>query len=219
MMRETTKLENVDEWFHMNKYLIKDIYKDENISREEMIQNLIYDLIICIGENPLSKGLEDTPQRVQRMFNEIYEGMNYSNEEIAKMYNRCFEVGVEEDLVTVTNIPIFSTCEHHLATIYNMKCHVGYLPNGRVIGLSKIARIADMVARRIQLQERIGKDIADILEMILDTSDIIVVIEGEHSCMTMRGIQKPGTITKTATLRGRFHSDSDLRKEFYNLLK
>lgn len=103
--------------------------------------------------------------------------------------------------------------------MYNMKVHVGYLPKGKVIGLSKVARIADMVGKRLQLQERIGADIADILEKILGTSDIIVVIEGEHSCMTARGIRKPGTKTRTATLRGVFKTDSDLRSEFYNLVQ
>ena len=97
--------------------------------------------------------------------------------------------------------------------------HVGYLPKGKVIGLSKVARIADMVGKRLQLQERIGADIAEVLEMVLGTEDIIVVIEGEHSCMTARGIKKPGTKTRTATLRGVFKTDSDLRTEFYNLIK
>lgn len=96
---------------------------------------------------------------------------------------------------------------------------VGYIPNGKVIGLSKIARIADIVCKRLQLQERIGAEIADILKMIVDTDDIIVVIEGEHTCMTMRGIKKPGTITRTATLRGIFNEDHDLRQEFYSLIK
>ena len=100
-----------------------------------------------------------------------------------------------------------------------MRVHVGYLPKGRVIGLSKVARIADMVGKRLQLQERIGSDIADVLEKVLGTEDIIVVIEGEHSCMTARGIKKPGTKTGTATLRGVFKTDSELRNEFYSLVR
>ena len=99
-----------------------------------------------------------------------------------------------------------------------MKVHVGYIPNGKVIGLSKIARIADMVGKRLQLQERIGTDIAEVLNMILDTEDIIVVIEGEHSCMTARGIKKPGCKTRTSAIRGAFANDSNLRKEFYDLV-
>ena len=148
------------------------------------------------------------------MYKEVFEGMQYTNAEIASMFNKCFEDTSFGDLVTVSDIPIFSYCEHHLALMYNMKVHVGYIPNGKVIGLSKIARIADMVGKRLQLQERIGTDIAEVLNMILDTEDIIVVIEGEHSCMTARGIKKPGCKTRTSAIRGAFANDSNLRKEF-----
>ena len=105
-----------------------------------------------------------------------------------------------------------------MALMYNLDISVGYISNDRVIGLSKVARIADMVCKRLQLQERIGSDIADILETVLNTEDIIVVISGEHSCMTARGIKKPGTLTKTATMRGKFDTDHALRSEFYSLI-
>lgn len=183
----------------------------------EKIEKAILMIIEALGDDPNREGLKDTPTRVAKMYQEVFEGMRYSNDEIAEMFNKCFEDVNTGDLVVVSNIPIFSYCEHHLALMYNMKIHVGYIPNGKVIGLSKIARIADMVGKRLQLQERIGSDIADILNQILGTEDIIVVIEGEHSCMTARGIKKPGTVTRTAALRGRFNSDSDLRSEFYNL--
>lgn len=191
----------------------------DNDTREDLIEKSIRNIITCIGDDPDRAGLKETPNRVRRMYEEIFEGMCYSNETIASMYNKCFEDVQTNDLVTICDIPIFSTCEHHLATMYNMKVHVGYIPNGKVIGLSKVARIADMVSKRLQLQERIGQDIADVLQKVLDTDDVIVVIEGEHSCMTMRGIKKIGTKTRTATLRGRFNEDHDLRQEFYNLLK
>lgn len=183
----------------------------------DKIEKAILMIIEALGDDPDREGLKDTPTRVAKMYQEVFEGMKYSNDEIAEMFNKCFEDVNTGDLVVVSNIPIFSYCEHHLALMYNMKIHVGYIPNGKVIGLSKIARIADMVGKRLQLQERIGSDIADILNQILGTEDIIVVIEGEHSCMTTRGIKKPGTITRTAALRGRFNSDSDLRSEFYDL--
>ena len=183
----------------------------------DKIEKAILMIIEALGDDPDREGLKDTPTRVAKMYQEVFEGMKYSNDEIAEMFNKCFEDVNTGDLVVVSNIPIFSYCEHHLALMYNMKIHVGYIPNGKVIGLSKIARIADMVGKRLQLQERIGSDIADILNQILGTEDIIVVIEGEHSCMTARGIKKPGTITRTAALRGRFNSDSDLRSEFYDL--
>lgn len=182
------------------------------------IQEAIKTILVALGDDPNREGLKDTPKRVAKMYAEVFEGMCYTNDEIAQKFNKCFEEGATGDLVTVADIPIFSYCEHHLALMYNMKVHVGYIPKGKVIGLSKIARIADMVGKRLQLQERIGADIADVLEKVLGTDDIIVVIEGEHSCMTARGVKKPGTKTRTATLRGVFRTDSDLRKEFYSLV-
>lgn len=182
------------------------------------IEEAIHMIIEALGDDPNREGLKETPNRVARMYQEVFEGMKYTNDEIAEMFNKCFEDVQTGDLVVVGDIPIFSYCEHHLALMYNMKVHVGYIPNGKVIGLSKIARIADMVSKRLQLQERIGMDIVDILEMVLGTEDIIVVIEGEHSCMTARGIKKPGTKTRTSALRGKFYTDSDLRSEFYNLV-
>ena len=183
------------------------------------IQEAVRTILVALGDDPNREGLKDTPKRVAKMYAEVFEGMCYTNEEIANKFNKCFEEGATGDLVTIADIPIFSYCEHHLALMYNMKVHVGYLPKGKIIGLSKVARIADMVGKRLQLQERIGADIAEVLEMVLGTDDIIVVIEGEHSCMTARGIKKPGTKTRTATLRGVFKTDSDLRTEFYNLIK
>jgi GTP cyclohydrolase I len=182
------------------------------------IQEAVKTILVALGDDPNREGLKDTPKRVAKMYAEVFEGMCYTNEEIANKFNKCFEEGATGDLVTIADIPIFSYCEHHLALMYNMKVHVGYLPKGKVIGLSKVARIADMVGKRLQLQERIGADIAEVLEMVLGTDDIIVVIEGEHSCMTARGVKKPGTKTRTATLRGVFKTDSDLRSEFYNLI-
>lgn len=190
---------------------------DKNATADEIMKASIRNILVALGDDPDREGLVDTPKRVTKMYHEIYEGMNYTNEEVATMFNKCFEDVDTGDLVTVSNIPIFSTCEHHMALMYNMTVSVGYIPRGKVIGLSKIARIADMVAKRLQLQERIGMDIVDVLERILGTEDIIVVIEGEHSCMTARGVKKPGTKTRTSALRGIFKTDGNLRQEFYNL--
>ena len=186
---------------------------------DDIIRKCIRNIITVLGDNPDREGLKETPDRVMRMYKEIYAGMNYSNQEIAEMFNKCFEDVKTGDLVVIGDIPIFSQCEHHLALMYNMKVHVGYIPNGRVIGLSKVARIADMVSRRLQLQERIGMDIAEILSIVLNTDDIIVVIEGEHACMTSRGIKKPGSKTLTSSIRGRFDYDHQLRHEFYSLTR
>ena len=188
-------------------------------SANEVIEKSIRNILTAIGDNPDREGLKETPHRVSKMYNEIFEGLRYSNKEIASMYDKCFEDVETGDLVVVGDIPIFSMCEHHLATMYNMKVYVGYIPKGKVIGLSKVARIADMVSKRPQLQERIGMDIAEVLNMILGTDDIIVVIEGEHACMTMRGIKKIGSKTRTAAIRGKFEDDHNLRQEFYSLIK
>jgi len=185
---------------------------------EELIEQSIRNIIIALGDNPEREGLIETPKRVAKMYAEVFEGMKYSNEEIAKMFDKCFEDVKTGDLVVVEHIPIFSYCEHHLALMYNMDVSVGYIPKNKVIGLSKIARIADMVSKRLQLQERIGMDIMHILKEVLETEDIIVVIRGEHSCMTTRGVKKPGTVTKTSAISGVFKSNPTLRQEFYNLL-
>ena len=184
----------------------------------ELVKESIRNILIGIGEDPDRPGLAETPDRVARMYKEVFEGVQYTNDEIGNMFNKCFTDVETEDLVVIGNIPVFSYCEHHMALMYNMKVSVGYLPNGKIIGLSKVARIADMVCKRLQVQERIGTDICDILQKVLNTEDVMVVIEGEHSCMTARGIKKPGTITRTASLRGAFREDFNLRQEFYNLI-
>lgn len=185
----------------------------------ERIEELTREFLIAVGDDPDREGLKKTPHRVAKMCKEIFEGMTHTNEEIAEMFNTCFEDVETGDLVVESNIPIHSFCEHHLMLMYDMSVAIGYIPKGRVIGLSKLARIADMVGKRLQLQERIGSDIADILQMVVQTDDIIVVIQGKHGCMTARGIKSREAVTRTATLRGRFEFDSDLRSEFYSLIK
>lgn len=186
---------------------------------QRMIEESIRNIIAALGDDPDREGLKETPHRVYKAYMEIFEGMKYTNEEIANMHNKCFEDVECGDLVVEGNIPIFSMCEHHMLPMYDAYVSVGYIPKGKVIGLSKIARIADMCSRRLQLQERIGTDIAEVLQLVLGTEDVIVVIEGQHACMTMRGIKKPGTITRTATMRGRFDKDHALRQEFYDLIR
>lgn len=186
---------------------------------QKRIQELVRELLIELGDDPSRGGLVETPARVARMYAEVFEGMRYTNDEIAEMFNKCFEDVNTNDLVIVKDIEVFSYCEHHMALMYNMKVHVGYIPSGRVIGLSKIARICDMAAKRLQLQERLGCDIAEIMQKVLKTQDVIVVIEGEHSCMTARGIKARNSKTRTAAIRGLFDTDHELRAEFYSLLR
>ncbi|MCC8160691.1 MAG: GTP cyclohydrolase I FolE [Oscillospiraceae bacterium] len=183
------------------------------------IKEAIRTIITELGDDPDREGLIETPDRVARMYDEVFEGMRYTNDEIAEMFNKCFENAGSNDLVLVKDIEVFSYCEHHLALMYNMKCHVGYIPNGKVIGLSKIARICDMVSKRLQLQERICADIAEIIQKVCGTEDVIVVVEGEHSCMTARGIKSRGAKTRTSAIRGLFDTDYELRKEFYSLIQ
>lgn len=185
----------------------------------ERIASLIGELLGELGADTESEGLRETPKRVANMCCEVLEGMRYTNAEIAEKFDKCFEMPENNDLVVVKDIEVFSYCEHHLALMYNMRVHVGYIPNGKVIGLSKIARICDMAAKRLQLQERLGADIAEILSMVTGSEDVIVVIEGEHSCMTARGIRASGTKTRTAAIRGLFDGDSELRSEFYSLIR
>ncbi|WP_321380701.1 GTP cyclohydrolase I FolE [Trichococcus shcherbakoviae] len=186
------------------------------------IEEHIRGILIALGDDPEREGLKDTPKRVAKMYEDIYKGMCYTNDEIAEMLNTTFEDDLafgnaENDLVFMKDIEIFSHCEHHLALMYNMKVAMAYIPKQKVIGLSKIARIADMAGRRLQLQERIGSDIAEILEKITESEDVAVIIQGEHGCMTTRGIQKPGAKTITTTLRGRFNTDPMLNNKLMML--
>lgn len=183
---------------------------------KEAVKEHIRGLLVAIGENPDREGLKDTPDRVARMYEEVFEGIGYTNEEIARMFDKTFEDDLDfitdtQDVVVVKDIDIFSYCEHHLALMYDMKVTVAYVPAGKVIGLSKIARIADMVSKRLQLQERIGTDIAEVMTMITGSPDVAVLIEGCHSCMTARGIKKTNAKTFTTTLRGRFQTDTNLQ--------
>lgn len=189
----------------------------------EKIAYHIREILLALGDDPNREGLRETPQRVAKMYAEVFEGMNYTNEQIAQMFDTTFEdedyLSRQNNMVAVTEIPIFSYCEHHMALMYNMTVSVAYLPKEKIIGLSKIARIADMVGRRLQLQERIGSDIAEIVAMVTESDDVAVLIQGEHSCMTARGIKKAGTVTRTATFRGVFETDSSLRQEALLLLE
>lgn len=184
------------------------------------IEEHIRGILTALGDDPDREGLKDTPHRVAMMYSEVFEGMNYTNREIADMFSKSFEVQSDpEDFVLVKDIEAFSYCEHHIALMYDMKISVAYIPRGRVLGLSKIARIADMVCRRLQLQERIGSDIAEIMELAGGSPDVAVIIEACHSCMTARGIKKTSAKTSTMTLRGRFKDDMALQNRLMMQLR
>ena len=181
-----------------------------------VIEKCVYNILLALGENPDRPGLVETPKRVRKAYQEIFSSIDKSNEKIAEENSKSFDIE-SNDLVTELHIPCYSMCEHHLLTM-KLDISIGYLPKGKVLGLSKMARIADAVCRRPQLQERIGHDIADIMMKATGSEDVIVVISGEHYCMTMRGVKKPGTYTRTAAMRGKFDTDHALRQEFYNLI-
>lgn len=187
------------------------------------IKEHIRGLLIALGDDPDREGLKETPDRVARMYEEVFAGMNYSNEEIAHMFAKSFtddfsSATDSDDIVLVKDIDIFSYCEHHLALMYDMQVSVAYIPKGRVLGLSKIARIADMAAKRLQLQERIGADIAEIMTIASGSEDVAVIIKGCHSCMSARGIKKEQASTVTTTFTGRFQSDINLQNKLYMML-
>lgn len=189
-----------------------------NIDYEAIKEN-IRGILSALGDDPDREGLKETPDRVARMYGEVFEGMRYSNAEIAEMFNKSFEDGFSDgngsDIVIVKDIEAFSYCEHHMALMYDMKITVAYIPKGRVLGLSKIARIADMACKRLQLQERIGSDIAEIMQLASGSEDVAVFIEANHSCMTARGIKKPSAKTVSSTLRGRFETDAALQNRLF----
>ena len=181
------------------------------------VEKAIEMLIEGLGGDLTSEGLKETPHRAAKAYIELTEGMELSNQQIADMNNKCFEAVEGKDLVLEKNISFYSFCEHHILPM-RLKCHIAYIPNGKVIGLSKMARIATLCGKRLQLQERIGEDIAEVMQIILGTKDVAVIIDGIHGCMTMRGIKNITSETKTATLRGRFSENSDLRAELYSLI-
>lgn len=175
-------------------------------------------IIEAVGDDVNRPGLKETPKRFAKMIDEVLEGMKYTNAQIGNMFKKEFEIG-SEDLVTMSDIDVFSFCEHHIALMYDMKVSVAYLPkDGKVLGLSKIARIADMCAKRLQLQEKIGMDIAECISIATGSEDVMVVIEGKHACMTTRGIKKVNSITRTSTTTGRFETDRTLEERAYILL-
>jgi GTP cyclohydrolase IA len=183
---------------------------------QEKIKNAVKDIIIALGENPDREGLLETPNRVAKMYSELCEGYSKTAEEIIKIFH---EEESYEEIVLVKDIPVYSLCEHHLMPFFG-KAHVAYIPKkGKITGLSKIARTVDVFAKRLQLQERLTKQIADSINKALDPIGVMVVIEAEHLCMTMRGIKKPGAKTVTSSMRGIFLSDARTRSEAMSLIK
>ncbi|WP_028504864.1 GTP cyclohydrolase I FolE [Ruminococcus sp. FC2018] len=178
---------------------------------KKAIEEHVKGILVALGEDPEREGLKETPQRVARMYEEVFQGIAYSNSDIAKMFGKTFEAPANAGPVIVRDIEVFSYCEHHMALMYDMSVSVAYIPKDRVIGLSKIARICDMAAKRLQLQERLGSDIAEIMSEATGSPDVGVVIAGTHSCLTARGIKNTSAKTETKTYLGRFKTEQSLK--------
>jgi len=178
------------------------------------VQRLVVQLLAAVGEDPNREGLRDTPARIARMYEEIFAGLD---EDPVAILGVTFEESYDE-MVILREIPFYSMCEHHLLPFHG-QAHVGYLPNGKIVGLSKIARAVDVFARRPQVQERLTGQIADCIESVLGAKGVGVVIEAEHLCMTMRGVRKPGATMITSAMRGRFREEQNTRQEFLGLIR
>ena len=183
---------------------------------ELKIKKAVASIIEAIGEDPGREGLRDTPQRVAEMYAELFWGIRKDPKEDLDVG---FELGHRE-MIVLKDIPFYSMCEHHLLPFYGV-AHVGYIPNteGRIVGISKLARVVETIARRPQVQERMTTDIADAIDEGIKPAGVAVVIQAEHLCMVMRGIKKPGSNVITSAIRGAFRTRSASRAEFFSLVQ
>ena len=182
---------------------------------EKKIAKAVREILAAIGDDPNRPGLKDTPARVARMYAELFSGLNQDPGKVATVFHEADH----EEMIMVKEIPFYSMCEHHLVPFVG-KAHVVYIPNkGRITGLSKLVRVVEGFARRPQVQERLTSQIADCLMERLKPQGVMVIIEAEHLCMSMRGVKKPGSVTTTSGLRGVFQTDAKTRSEALALLK
>ena len=178
------------------------------------IKEAVRNILIAVGEDPDRPGLKETPRRVAHMYMEMFAGLHIDpKRHLSVVFPETYD-----EMVLVKDIPFTSMCEHHLLP-FNGVAHVAYIPNGKVTGLSKLARVVEEIARRPQVQERMTQQIAEVIEEHLHTKGVAVVISAEHSCMSIRGIKKPGSSTVTSALRGLFRSSQPTRAEFMSLIK
>ena len=183
---------------------------------EARIRKAINDIIEAIGEDPKREGLEGTPERVAEMYAELFSGLKQDPREELKVG---FELGHRE-MVVLRGIPFYSMCEHHLLPFYGV-AHIGYIPNeeGRIVGISKLARVVEVISKRPQLQERMTTEIADTIMDAIKPDGVAVVIQAEHLCMIMRGIKKPGSNVITSAIRGIFSRKAASRAEFFSIIQ
>ncbi len=180
---------------------------------QDKIKKAVELLLEGIGEDKDREGLKDTPDRIARMYEEIFEGYG---KEPSEVLSKVFFVN-DREMVLEKDITFYSMCEHHMMPFYG-KAHIAYIPKDKVVGISKLARTVEIYARRLQIQERMTGQIADAIMDNLECEGVMVVLEAEHMCMTMRGVKKPGSQTVTVATRGSFKESEDLRDQFYSLL-
>ena len=179
------------------------------------MQDEIKSILLEIGEDPTRQGLVDTPKRVEKAWHYLTRGYKQTLEEVV---NGALFDATSDDMVIVKDIEFFSMCEHHLLPFFG-RCHVGYIPRGKIIGVSKVARIVDMFARRLQVQERLTREISSALEQILGAEGVGVVMEAQHLCMRMRGVEKQNSVMTSSSMLGSFRCDPASRAEFLKLIK
>jgi len=178
------------------------------------IEGAVRTIIAAIGENQSREGLVETPRRIAEMYSELFEGLSQDPREVLQV---TFEAEKHHEMVILKDIPFYSLCEHHFLPFHGM-AHIGYIPEGAIVGISKLARAVEILARRPQLQERLTTQIADTIMEVLDPHGVGVVIEAQHLCVTMRGIKKPGSVVVTSANRGIFRSRMATRQEFLTLI-
>jgi GTP cyclohydrolase I len=179
------------------------------------MQSLVHDLLGELGEDPTREGLRRTPARVASMYEFLTKGYK---EDIASVVNRAVFKEKYSEMVIVKDIDFYSLCEHHLVPFFG-KCHIAYIPNGKIIGLSKLPRIVEVFARRLQVQERLTKQIAEAIYKTLDPQGVGVVVEARHLCMMMRGVEKQNSVATTSAMFGTFRNDEKTRMEFLTLIR
>ena len=183
--------------------------------KEDPLADIFKSVLVEIGEDPAREGLIKTPARVAKALRYLTQGYEQNPEEII---NGALFTEDNDEMVTMRDIAVYSLCEHHLLPFFG-RCHVAYIPKNKIIGISKIARLVDIFARRLQVQERLTKQIADTLQKTLDPKGVAVVIEAQHLCMQMRGVQKQDSVVVTSSMQGVFRSRQETRQEFMNLIK
>jgi len=182
---------------------------------EKKIEQAVRMILEAIGENPRREGLLETPKRVAQMYKEVFSGLN---QDPRAFLQTCFVEEEHNEMVMVKEISLYSMCEHHLLPFYG-KAHIVYIPEKRIVGLSKLVRVVEAISKRPQLQERLTSKVADVIMEVLAPKGVVVVVEAEHLCMSIRGVKKPGAITVTSAVRGIFHRSAVSRSEAFTLIK